>query len=227
VPAESYEKDGKEMWRGGGHVNVKSDGKLVWPLKGVGSLESAIAFMKEANLSLTLNMVSFEKVPDFFKLKEFAQRKLGMSEEDATKHANKQRALWYLFDRAIREQQVQRDTAEAREEFKKSSKATASQFFGLEESSAEPAMLEFAGVFKTNTSAIHNPFLLAKQEGVEVEIIAVSPHAEDLLGKYVGKKFPSEDTYRKCPPALGRVLRAILGQTDMAKTTAITATTAE
>ena len=232
VPAESYVdgRDGQEKWRGGGSLLVEFRDKEVAPLCGVGSIENAIKAMAAADVRLARYTLAWDMPPGsgkaaFERVLNGVMDNMGLKVDEAEKFVNQMKALWWLIHRALRALREKASIEKLKEELHKKADITAPQLFGLN-GSDEPqegtACLEFAGTFhqKANQPALTNLIFLATggEEAGEptIEVTEVPKHLEKTLGVFVGKKFPMRDNFSSCPAQLGRILKGIRGQLDLA-----------
>jgi len=234
VPAESYvdRRDGKEKWRGGGSLLVDFRGKEVLPILGIGSIENAVVGMAKADIRLPRYTLEWETPPGsgdkaFKRVQAGVMETLGLNAADAEAYINKMKALWHLIRRAVRSLQDREAMAKLREEFQRKADLTPAEFFGFNGRTHHGiACLEFQGAFrqKAGQASTYNLFFLAtrcqKVNKEIVEVTEVPPHLQDVLGGFVGKSFPAEDNFTGCPGQLGRILRGIRGQIDLASETA-------
>lgn len=231
VPAESYtDREGHEKWRGGGSLLAEFCERDVLPISGVGSIENAIKGMVEADVrlqrfTLTKNMPPATGNAAFERSLKWAMDTMGLSEQEAERYINQMKALWWLIKRAVRALQGKEVMEKLKEELRQKADITATQLFGLNGSHKPQngtACLEFQGTFhnKANQPALTNLIFLAtgSEEAGEatIEVTEVPEHLNEVLGGFVGKKFPVKDNFCNCPAQLGRILRGIRGKLDLA-----------
>lgn len=226
VPPEHFEgSDGQPKWRGGGSMLVESDGRMVFPVQGVGAIEKATQTMKENGICLPLYMITeWKNAPVFYKLEQTAKGR-GLDDDAAKQTARSQQAFWHLLDRALAAHNQEEKLAELKAEFQGQADVTAQEFYALQGADCKDgtAFLEFTGAFRVeNNQSIYGVFLLIRIEGEYIEIVEYSPGLHTELGKYAGERWLKEDNFRKCPLFVGKLLRAIRGQVDMAQVTATT-----
>jgi hypothetical protein len=231
VPAESYEdRDGNPAWRGGGSLLVNFTDKEVIPILGIGSIENAIKGMVASNVSLARYTLDWDSPPGhgrraFERVRAGVMETAGLNATEAEAYVNKMKALWWLLQRAINALKEKEKIERLKEEFQEKAEISAEQFFGLNGSTTSAqgtAFLSFEGAFhqKGNDPSVYNLFFLAtrgEENGVEtVEIKDVPEHVQKFIGGFRGKKFPAENNFSGCPAQLGRVLRGIRSQMDLA-----------
>lgn len=231
VPAESYrDREGHEKWRGGGSLLAEFCEREVLPISGVGSIENAVKGMVEADVRLQRHTLVWDMPPAsgkaaFERVLKGVMDTMGLSETEAERYINQMKAMWWLINRAVRAMEGKEAMQKLKEEFYSKADITATQLFGLNGSHKPQngtACLEFHGTFhnKANQPALANLIFLATggEDGGEatIEVTEVPEHLNEVLGGFVGKKFPVKDNFSNCPAQLGRILRGIRGQLDLA-----------
>jgi len=231
VPAEEYEdREGKSAWRGGGSLLVEFTEKEIVPILGIGSIENAIKGMVVSNVSLARYTMDWDSPPGhgkkaFDRVRAGVMETVGLNAVEAEAYVNKMKALWWLIRRAVNSLKNKEETGRIKEEFQQKAEISAEQFFGLNGSknpAQGTALLSFEGAFhqKGDKPSVYNLFFLAtrgEENGVEtVEVTEVPDHLQNLVGGLRGKKFPTENNFSGCPVQLGRILRGIRSQMDLA-----------
>lgn len=236
VPAESYidRRDGdKEKWRGGGNLLVDFRKEDVIPLKASGSIERLVAQMAAMKVKLPKHTLLWQCPPGMGKaydrVVEAVENSHAVPRQQAEEIVRKIQALWWLIHRGINRFKENSLREAIRQEMAEAATITAQQFFGLNGSAGKPvegtALLQFKGVFRQkNEDTIFEPFFLVKRGENEgkgfFEVTEVPEHLKEVLGEYVGKQFPTSSEYHECPEQLGRLIRAMRGQEEMAVQTA-------
>ena len=230
VPAESYiDRENHEKWRGGGSLLAEFCDRDVIPISGVGSIENAVKAMVEADVRIQRYTLAWNMPPAtgnaaFEKVLGGVRDSMGLSEQEAERYINQMKAFWWLIRRAVRVLRDKEAIEKLKEEFHQKADITALQLFGFNGSgntSNGTACLEFQGTFhnKANKPALTNLIFLATrgEDGGEavIEVTEVPEHLKEVLGVFVGKKFPMKDNFSNCPAQLGRILRGIRGQLDL------------
>ncbi|MCX6719788.1 MAG: hypothetical protein NTV36_01610, partial [Candidatus Staskawiczbacteria bacterium] len=235
VPAESFvDAKGKHRWRGGGQLLVEVTEREIIPVSAVGAIESLVKGMVEKGVRLQRHTIKWDTPPgdnpkSFDRVMDGVMRTHDFTVQDAEKYVNQMKTLWHLIIRAYNASDAEAGIVETLEDFhhrveSDTNGITPQQFFGLN-GSPDPqdglACLKFEGAFRRdNKDDVYSLFFLAKRTLKEgrssIEVIEVPEHVNDFLGKYVGKEYSEGDDFRELPADLGRVVRAIRGQEEMA-----------
>ncbi len=241
VPAESYMKwiggEQREKWRGGGPLQVQVTAKDIIPLSGKGgSLEHQVELLRKNDVRLARHTIKWDCPPGgegnspgakkaFQRTMEGVMRTHDLTEEEAEEYVNKMRMLWHLIIRAYCAADSAQQQNALKEEFHGLATISPEAFFGLN-GSDQPAdgdvLLEFEGSFQVEgKSPVFCPFALARRskeaDKSVVEILRIPPHAHDLLGGLVGKKFSEGEGFRELPGYMRRFVRAVRGRVEMAQ----------
>jgi hypothetical protein len=235
VPPESFvDRDKNERWRGGGKVLLDFQSKDVFPIRASGSIEGLLEQMVKMDIRLGRHTLAWDNPPGygsgaFQRVAPAVMESLRISFEDAEEYVRKLQALWYLIRRGVKASKEKNVRAEVKAQLLNKADITPAQFFGLNGNSGKPsngtALLQFRGEFhQKDGPSLFEPFFLAtrRKDGDEefFELTEVPEHLQEALGHLVGKKFSVADDYRDCPVQLGRLLRGMRGQEDMAAETA-------
>lgn len=229
VPAESYidRRDNTERWRGGGDILLDFRDKDVFPIEASGSIERIVIEMLETNIRLGRHTLEWKNPPGYDpnsrrRVVDAIMDSLGLSFADANDYLRKVQTLWHLIHRGIKCLEENKAREAIREAMSAKASITAAVFFGLNGADDKgTALLQFHGAFhQKDGPTMFEPFFLARkcEENDEefFEIVEMPLHLQDALGQYVGQRFSTSDDFRSCPTQLGRLIRGMRGQTDMA-----------
>lgn len=232
VPPESYlDKSKTERWRGGGNVLVEARGNDIIPIVGIGSLAPVIASMKDREVKLGRYTLEWDTPPgygkNFKRVVAAVMENRKVAEDIAEDYVKKIQSLWHIIRRARGAILQQEKLAQLKEELRLQADITAEQFFGLNGSGScqtGKALLEFKGAFKSkdNNPAIYSLFFLCerKEEAGKsaVRIVDAPEHVRKFLASCMDKDLAEGDNFKSLPRDLGRVLRGIRSQVEMAET---------
>lgn len=231
IPAESFEKrDGSQGWRGGGQILVEATEKDIIPISATGSIEKVVQGMVERRVVLQRHTLTWDTPPGcnqktFDRMMEAVMNRSDLTAEEAEKWINSVKALWYLIHRGIDAISAKEKAKEEFKQFEKEADISACQFFGLNGSAGNTqsgtALLSFDGNFKRDGKpSVASPFVLVRRsdegENTIVEVVKIPRHAYEFLKEHVGKKYAEGKDFNGCPANLGRLLRAIRGQEELA-----------
>lgn len=230
IPPENFiNRDGEENWRPGGSLFVEFDGKqYIRPLGAVGAIQRSVDQAIELGVSLEHRTLTWEGPPglgrSFQRIVDGVMRSRGLSKERAEEYVRKTQFFWHLIRRATEASKDREKLEVLKEEYSQEADITPEELYGLNcESKEGTASLEFDGVFKNKNSEppVHNLFGLFRQEREEngefaIEFLKGPEHVEKFLAQCKGKKYPTGKNFKDAPEPLGRILRAIRGQVDMA-----------
>ncbi|MFH1968645.1 MAG: hypothetical protein ABIJ84_04635 [bacterium] len=241
VPAESFLKwvhgEQKEMWRGGGPLQVQVTAKHIIPISGKGgSLERQVELLKERHVRLPRYTIKWDCPPGgdgtgnegskraFQRTVEGVQKFSDLNKDEAVDYVGKMRLLWHLIIRAYRVMDAEQEQSALKEEFQRLVTISPESFFGLN-GSDQPAdgdaLLEFEGSFQVEDKPpVFSPFALARRSQEDnrsvVEILRIPPHVHNFLGGFVGKKLSEGEDFRELPGYMRRFFRAVRGRVEMA-----------
>lgn len=236
IPAESYiDRQGKQAWRGGGTLLVElvadSFGKkqFILPLKAVGAIERSVERAREIEVSLGHWTLDWERPPgssreSFERFVENLMRKQDVTEAEAEEYVKKTQVFWYLIQRALEASKNKEEMDILKKEYVDRADITPEEIYGIDcEPQEGVAVLAFEGTFKNKNGqpSVYHLFGLFRQERGEdgeflIEFVEGPEHVEEFLADCKGKKFPASDNFKRIPDPLGRVLRGIRGQVEMA-----------
>ena len=228
IPPESYMRDGKEKWRGGGSILVENQEKDILPILGVGSLENVMEGMKNMEVRLPQYTLDWDtpigQGKAFTRVVAGVMDTIGLDQEEAEDYVRKMQLFWHLLRRGLGEYRHKEELNQLKEEYRSRAEITAESFFGLNGEIPQKgiAFLEFNGAFKQKDDMppTYNLFFLAtrsQESGRDsIEVVDAPEHVQQLLAHNFGKKFAEETNFRGLPEKLGRIFRGIRGQMDMA-----------
>jgi len=203
--------------RGGGKILVEFTEKDLIPLQVTGSCERVVNEMIQLNIRLPKYTLKWELAPGAGRKEQFQAmsrtiaHNLRISVEDAVYYLRGEQLLWYMIHRSILKLLADERTAAEKKEMEKEAVVESDEFFA---GTAGVAFLEVEGMFKDNGHPIPNIFLLATNDGEEIEILKVPSHLKGLLGEFVGKAFPTADNFESLPDILRRIFRLLANRAN-------------
>lgn len=233
IPAENYiDQSGQEKWRGGGSLAVKvtesGEQKFISVVDSVGAIQPSMSEAMKLKVSLPHRSLVWKIPPGagkaFIRLVDGVMNRLGLKQEDAQNHVRKEQALWYLIQRAFRAFENKEEMDALKEKMAAEADISAQEFYGIEcEPQEGQALLVFEGIFmnKNSDPPVCNLFGIFNQKRDEdgeltVTFLKGPEHVEKFLAESKDKEFPAKQNFKWVPESLGRVLRGIKGQTNMA-----------
>jgi len=232
IPPENFvDRDEKDCWRPGGSILVRlvniGNRKIIQPLEAVGAIQPSIEQAANLGVSLELHTLDWDGPPgmgkSFQRIVDGVMRTKGFSETEAEEYVRKTQFFWHLIRRAIEASKNKEKMEALKDDYEKETDIAPEEFYGLDcEAKEGTVLLVFDGSFKNkdSTPPVFNLFGLFEQtrENGEffVEFLKGPEHVEEFLAEFKGKKFSTERNFRAAQGRLGRMLRGIRGQTDMA-----------
>ena len=209
-PIVNLTTDSIIAWRGGGTLQVKSDGQKIFPLAATGNIQASVQEAKELKVHLFRDSLSWE-TPPFIK-------------ELPIEMAKKIQLLWHLLQRGLRAAEETRQLQAVKDEMAILVTVTPSEFF-LEDKPGI-CLAEYRGIWEElvpdeeKVNRRPNLFFSVErfsQEGEEgdqmfIRLVQVPDHLGDFFEACSGE-YPEGEQFGGCPQPLRAVLRAIYGQT--------------
>jgi len=210
-PEEVRKSDGTTaFWRGGGTLQVESNGERVTPLAATGTIQGAIEEAVSLKVHLLLRSLEWDTTPYVQALPPEMNKKIQL--------------LWHLLQRGLLAAEEKRQRQDLRDEFEKRATITPEQFF-LE---GQPGIClvqleedwEDRDQDKRVINRVLDPFFLAERfnQGDEqgfIRILEVPPHFEEMLASCMGEH-PEGEKFLGLPYPLVLILQNAYGQTQKA-----------
>lgn len=204
-------------WRGGGTLQVKSDGKRIFPEAATGNIQGGVEEARNDGLHILLVSLDWDGPPWV--------RGLDPDEEEAIRKAKKLQFLWHLLKRGLRAAKEARQLKVVKEEMATLVTLTSSDFFLGNKSGI--SLVEFHGIWEEpvpdeeRINRRPNLFFLVerfpqKVEGEEedqtfIRLAEIPDHLEKFFDSCL-REYSEGDQFLGCPNPLGAVLRAVCGQ---------------
>lgn len=196
-------------WRGGGTLQVKSDGQKIYPLAATGNIQAPVQEAKTLKVHLFRDSLS-RGTPPFIK-------------ELPLEMARKIQLLWHLLRRGLRAAEETRQLQAVKEELATLVTITLSEFF-LEDKPGI-CLADYQGIWEESVpdeervNRRPNLFFSVErfsQEGEEssqmfIRLVQVPDHLEGFFD-LCKAEYPEGEQFGGCPQPLRTVLRAIFGQ---------------